>query len=55
MYQELYAPGVLVLEVEARQLEGGVVLLVLEALVYQDLVEQDLVEQDLAGWVWAWV
>ena len=48
--QELGESRVLVLEVEARQLEAGVVLLVLEARV-----QRDLVEQDLAGWVWAWV
>ena len=50
VYQVLGAPGVLVLEVEALELGGGVVLLVLEAQV-----EQDLVEPGLAGWVWAWV
>ena len=48
--QALGAPRVLALEVEALELGGGVVLLVLEAQV-----EQDLAEQGLAGWGWAWV
>ena len=40
--QALGAPRVLVLEVEALELGGGVVLLVLEAQVEQDLAEQGL-------------